>query len=304
MNSALSALPPALQSALETALHTQLIQAVALSGGMVNQAARVETLDGPVFVKWNPHAPPGLFAAEAQGLNALQATRTLRVPHVLACAASEQINFAATPPYLALEFIETHAPADATAFTRSFATGLAALHRATASPCGFGLPYDNYLGALSQINTPHADWPIFYRECRLLPQIAMARERGFLPPYRERLLMRVVENLDSLFDGLLSRPALLHGDLWSGNFLAVGQDAALIDPAVYYGEREVELAFVELFGGFPPGFIDAYGEAYPLDEGYVYRRLLHQLYYLLAHLNHFGETYGPAVERVCQLYGA
>lgn len=305
MNPTLSVLPPVLQIALEAALDTQLIQAVALSGGMVNQAARVDTPNGPLFVKWNAPASPGLFATEAQGLRALQATHTLRVPQVLAWADREQVDSitAAALPYLALEFIETHAPIKPATFTQNFATGLASLHRNTVSPCGFGLLYNNYLGALPQPNTPHADWPTFYRECRLLPQIATARERGLLPPHREQLLMRVVEKLDSLLAGLPARPALLHGDLWSGNFLTVGEDVALIDPAVYYGEREIEMAFVELFGGFPDGFMDAYGEVYPLDAGYSYRRPLHQLYYLLAHLNHFGETYGSAVERICHWYG-
>jgi len=293
----LGVLPRTLQQALEDALNTQLVSATLLSGGMVNQAARVEAQDGPIFVKWHEDAPSGLFAAEANGLCALGVTNTIRVPQVLTFRDAAPAALA----YLALEYIEERRPADQAVFTSNFAEALAALHRSTFSPDGFGLPEDNYLGTLRQINTPHAHWPTFYRDCRLLPQIEIAQQRKLLPPDRERLLMQVIDNLETLLSDLEAKPCLLHGDLWSGNFLTVGNEAAVIDPAVYYGEREIEMAFVELFGGFPPGFIETYSAAYPLDAGYVQRRPLHQLYYLLVHLNYFGETYGPNVERSCQL---
>ncbi|MDQ3813247.1 MAG: fructosamine kinase family protein [Armatimonadota bacterium] len=292
----MSILPPDLHWALNESLGAEPQRAVMLSGGMINRAARVETKDGPVFVKWNDHAPPGLFTAEVRGLIALQATKTIRVPAVI--AAEEK----ASPAYLVLEYIEEHPPSDPARFTQHFAERLAAQNRATTSIRGtFGLEEDNYLGAHLQVNTPHARWPDFYRECRLLPQIALARQKRLLPAERERLVMRVVEHLESLLDGLESRPALLHGDLWSGNFLQAGHEAVVIDPAVYHGEREMEIAFVELFGGFPTGFVQAYRDIYPLDAGYEGRRPLHQLYPLLVHLNHFGEMYGPHVERVCRL---
>lgn len=292
MNTA-GALPPKLHAALATTLGTEIGSATRLSGGMVNQAARVETSDGAVFLKWNEAAPPDLFASEAHGLNALRDTRTLRVPEVLAVADD--------PAFLALELIEPRAPTDAARFARRFGEALAALHR-QAAPCEkFGLPRDNYLGTLPQINTPHARWPDFYRECRLLPQIALARDKGRLPPSRERSLMQVVEKLEALLEGLPSRPALLHGDLWSGNFLAAGEEPVVIDPAIYFGEREMEIAFVELFSGFPAGFVNAYNEAYPLEPGYQRRRPLHQLYPLLVHLNYFGEEYGPRLERACRV---
>jgi fructosamine-3-kinase len=300
-----SVLPPALRAALAATLGSEPVRAVPLGGGMVNRAAHVETRNGPAFVKWNEDAPPGLFATEANGLHALRATQTLRVPEVLAVSVAPSAvaaSFTEAPPFLALEYIEEHPPSTVAAFAQRFGEALSALHRATASPFdGFGLAEDNYLGRLPQRNTPHARWPDFYRDCRLLPQIIMARTAGRLPPKRERLLMRVVEQLDVLLDGLESRPVLLHGDLWSGNFITVGDEAALVDPAIYYGEREMEIAFIELFGGFPHGLLSAYRAAYPLDPGYERRRPLHQLYPLLVHLNHFGETYGPDVERACRL---
>ncbi len=114
------------------------------------------------------------------------------------------------------------------------------------------------------------------------------------------MLAQVDDKLDALLD-YDARPSLVHGDLWSGNFLCTSDDLpVLIDPAVHYADREVEIAFVELFGGFPHGFVQAYDQAFPISEGYLRRRPVHQLYPLLVHLNHFGETYGPSVDRACR----
>lgn len=297
-----SVLPAALHAALCESLGAEPLRAVALSGGMINRAARVETKDGPVFVKWNDGAPPGFFAAEAQGLETLRAVNKLRVPSVLAMLDTAVRSASSAPPYLALEFIQERPPSDPDFFAQLFGAQLAALHLEAVSPfAAYGLEYDNYLGSHVQINTPHQCWSDFYRDCRLLPQIDLARQKGLLPPDRERAVMHVVEHLESLLAGLESRPALLHGDLWGGNFLVATNEPVVIDPAIYYGDREIEIAYIELFGGFPAGLIQAYQAAYPLDGEYARRRPLHQLYPLLVHLNHFGETYGPHVERVCRL---
>jgi fructosamine-3-kinase len=266
-----------------------------LSGGMINQAARLETDDGPLFIKWNEQAPYGLFEAEAEGLRALAATQTIRVPQVLHTApASPQ-----TPAFLALEWIETAPPVDQVKMTRRFAEELAAVHQAPA-PSTFGWINNNFLGELVQINNFTASWPRFYNDCRLQSQIALAREKGLLPSSRERLLDMVVNNLEVLLADFEPRACLIHGDLWCGNFITTAQQTVLIDPAVYYGEREMELAFIELFGGFPSGFVDAYRQVFPLQKGYERRRPLHQLYPLLVHLNHFGETYGTRLEGACR----
>jgi fructosamine-3-kinase len=268
------------------------------------------TSDGPVFVKWKYDAPNGFFQFEADGLNRLRAARALRVPRVLAfqdndrvTGGTEERRHEETPSFLALEYVETQPPSHAARFTQRFGEELAALHRCLSPFDAFGLENPNYIGLEWQRNTPHADWTTFYRDRRLMPQIERARSRGSLSGERERLLMDVVARLETLLDGLPARPVLLHGDLWSGNFLSAGDEPVVIDPAVYYGDREMEIAYIDLFGGFPHGFLDAYRAAYPLDSGYEFRRPLHQLYHLLNHLNHFGETYGPAVERVCRFYG-
>jgi fructosamine-3-kinase len=178
---------------------------------------------------------------------------------------------------------------------------LAALHRHTSTQ--YGLDHDNFIGELPQLNGRSADWVEFYRDQRIAPQVSIARQRGLLHRERERLLTRVMDRLPNLFGVHSEPPALLHGDLWSGNYMvADGDEPVIVDPAVYYGNREVEIAFTELFGGFPGGFLDAYHEAYPLAPDYRERRALYQLYPLLVHLNHFGEGYGPQVDAVCAHY--
>jgi fructosamine-3-kinase len=268
-----------------------------LSGGAINRAARVETAGGPVFVKWQDEPPPaGTFAAEAAGLEELRRQalpELLGVPEVVAQGET----------FLALSFHESREPRDLRAFTERFASGLAELHRRAARPGRYGLDRDNYLGLWPQPNAPCPTWAEFYRDRRLLPQIETARTAGLLDPERERLLMGVAERLGDLLDGIPGEGCLLHGDLWSGNFLcADGDMPCLIDPAAYYGHREMEVAYVELFGGFPPGFVAAYDTHFPLDAGYGRRRALHQLYHLVNHWNHFGEPYGRRVAEVCRAY--
>lgn len=243
------------------------------------------------MVKWRDPALPGFFAMEADGLRRLGAANALRVPQVFAVGDA--------PAFLALEYLPQQPLHDEHAFTWRFAEGLAALHHHTGHYERFGWQSDNFLGSQPQPNGWRDTWPDFYRACRLVPQWDKARARGLIPPHRERLLAHVTDTLDTLLD-FPARPVLIHGDLWSGNFLSTANDTpALIDPAVHYADREVELAFVELFGGFPRGFVRAYDSVYPLHDGYTKRRPLHQLYPLLVHLNHFGETYGPSVDRAC-----
>lgn len=268
---------------------------------MICSAACLYTDGGEIFVKWRPGAAPGFFRAEADGLGLLAAAGALRVPRVLAWRDADENS--PGMPYLALEFIREERPRDEAAFARRFGGGLARLHAGTPSPFGaYGLEYDNFLGAERQRNTPTKRWSQFYRDHRLVPQVERARRSGLLPPHREKALQCVLEKVERVLEGIPEEPCLIHGDLWSGNFLTVGEEPVLIDPAVYYGHREVELAYVELFGGFPRGFVEAYGAALPLPDGYTYRRPLHQLYPLLIHLNHFGETYGPHVDGVCSFY--
>lgn len=293
-------LPPALRAALEGALRDRVVRAEPVFGGMICRAATVYLDSGPLFVKWMQSAPSDFFEAEADGLERLAATGTLRVPVVKATASESEEG---APSFLVLEYVPSREPEHPVLFTHRFGETLAALHQHPV-PTGFrfGLDRDNYIGRLPQINEARDTWPQFYRDCRILPQMQIARDLSRMPIYREHLLMTVCERIEDILSDVPNDPCLVHGDLWSGNFLAAGDVPVVIDPAAHYGHREVEIAFIELFGGFPAGFLDAYRASFPLESGYERRRPLLQLYPLLVHLNHFGESYGPDVDAVCKAY--
>jgi fructosamine-3-kinase len=289
--------PNGLRDLLRAALNADPTRVQYIGSGSINQAARVSASGQHYFIKWKNDAPPGFFAAEVRGLALLRAADEIRVPEVI--AYGEAAN--GLPAYLILEWIPELGRVEPLTFAVNFGRALARLHRVSGP--FYGLDHDNFIGQLPQSNRQAPTWAAFYRDQRLLPMIEMARARGRLPREREAMLRKVVERTESLLGGLDEAPSLLHGDLWSGNFLiTAGNQPVLVDPAVYFGNREVELAFTELFGGFPPGFLAAYREAFPLEPGYERRRPLHQLYPLLVHLNLFGESYGPRVEAACRVY--
>ena len=185
-------------------------------------------------------------------------------------------------------------------FDEELGRGLAALHRSGAP--GFGLDHDNFIGRLPQPNGPCADWAGFYRVRRLGAQLELAVESRRIPDSLRRKFDRLFERLDELL-GPVEPPARLHGDLWGGNLHVDEQGRpCLIDPAVYGGHREVDLAMMQLFGGFGPRVFAAYAEAYPLADGHRERVGLYQLYPLLVHVNHFGGGYVGQVERALGAY--
>ena len=293
----MSVLPSELAQAL-TAEIGPIRDAARLSGGMVATSAVVMTDRGRFFVKWKLDAPNGFFRLEADGLDRLRAAAVLRVPRWVAFQDADDDEF----PYLALEFVDPRQPDDPIRFSRALGEGLARLHHVRPQFKGFGLEIDNFLGSQPQRNTPTLSWARFYRDHRLLPQIDRARRLGLIPAHRETLLGLLLNRLDSLYAGHNPSPSLIHGDLWAGNLLSAGNEPVLIDPAVYYADREMEIAYMQLFKGFAGDVFDAYTTAYPLDPGYTERRPLHQLYPLLIHLNHFGEQYGADVDAVCRHY--
>jgi fructosamine-3-kinase len=316
-----SPLPHKLIDALRERLGGDILATARLSGGMVPRVARVDTRTGRFVVKWAEHAPPWFFVAEAYGLRLLRDTGLVRIPELHSLrnwhpTVGEQVRrFREVAPtldplphsraimWLILEYVPPSPPADARRLAEGLGLSLARMHReCTPDNSSFGLDDDNYIGALPQINEPHRSWPDFYRDRRILPQMEIARKRGLLSAHRESLLNRLMERLDDLLGGDWARPCLIHGDLWSGNLLTAGDEPVLIDPAVYYGDREMEIGYMQLFSGFHPATFQAYEAAYPLDPGYADRRPLHQLYPLLVHLNHFGEQYGPDIDGVCQHY--
>jgi fructosamine-3-kinase len=279
-----------LASALAGVLGSPVVGSSALSGGDINQAHRIALADGRrLFVKTNPRAPAGMFAAEARGLGWLAESRALRVPEVVAVSAVD-----AEVHFLVLELVGGGAPGRG--FDEALGRGLAALHRFGAP--GFGLDHDNFIGRLPQSNLPAAGagWAAFYRERRLEPQLRRAADSGLASPAMRRGFERLWAALESLV-GPAEPPARLHGDLWGGNLMCDESGApCLIDPAVYGGHREIDLAMMRLFGGFGARVFAAYDEAWPPSPGQPERVGLYQLYPLMVHVNLFGGGYVGSVE--------
>jgi protein-ribulosamine 3-kinase len=252
-----------------------------VGGGSIHTCYRWPAGDGCLFVKRAPLEELDRLAAEAEGLDELAATGTLRVPQVRALGQAAGVGF------LALEWFE-RAPRTAQS-ERRLGEALARLHRITAERHGWRR--DNYLGRSAQHNTPATDWVEFFRERRLRPQLALAAQNGFaslIDTRGERLLERVPQ----LLEGHRPQASLLHGDLWGGNWLTSAQGVPVIyDPAVYFGDRETDLAMTQLFGGFGPAFYQAYAASAPLGAGAPLRAELYNLYHLLNHLNLFGAGY-------------
>lgn len=272
-----------------------------LSGGDINEVYQLRLPGGAsLLFKWHADPPPGFFAAETDGLAALRATQSLKVPQVLAFGENG----------LLMEWLESpsdQASRDRMAYGEALGRGLAQLHRATADslghPAAFGYPKDNFVGLLPQQNGWLSRWSEFYRDRRLMPQLKIAAQNGRLTGQRREWVDRLLARLSDWIDDRQVRPSLLHGDLWGGNWLPTTDGPAVIDPAVYFGDREMDLAMASLFGGFPDTFFQTYKEAFPLLPGYEERIPLYQLYYLLIHLNIFGESYGPSVDRILRRYG-
>jgi protein-ribulosamine 3-kinase len=269
-----------------------------VAGGSISRSYRWRSRSGPLFVKVGTRAALPMLEAEAAGLAELAAARALRLPRVLACGCGGSRAF------LALEWLEQGTATEAC--EERLGRGLAALHRVTAAE--FGWHRDNTIGSTPQANGRLADWPEFFRERRLRPQLALASQRGFarlLEPVAERLLGSV----EALLAGHRPAASLLHGDLWGGNWLVTQEgEPAIFDPAVYYGDRETDLAMSRLFGGFGAAFYRSYAAEAPLPPGAELRRELYNLYHVLNHANLFGGSYAERAramsERLLERAGA
>ncbi|MBT4620820.1 MAG: phosphotransferase [Nitrospina sp.] len=263
------------------------------SGGCINQTSVLRlTNDERVFLKYNSHPPANFFNVEARGLKLLaQTAKGPRIPKPLA------LQDCAKPTFLILEYIEESSPGQD--FSVRFARSLAELHQT--SHDSFGLDHDNYIGSTVQKNTQETNGIDFFRDQRLRPQQELARKA--LPPSTDKNLNKLCDRLENYLDISGEKPALLHGDLWSGNYFPdKDQVPCIFDPAVYFGLREADLAMTELFGRLPQKFYDAYHEAFPLNPGYEERKDLYNLYHLLNHLNLFGGSYLASVEQVVRRY--
>ncbi len=265
-----------------------IVRMVAESGGDINRAYRIQSKDRDYFLKFNQSAPNDFFEKEAAGLQELKNAGTqLHIPEVIASGRPD----ANTPGFLLMEYVNSGRSGD------SFLLGteLARLHSTKREL--YGLSIDNYIGSLPQKNDQKSDWISFFTENRIAPQLEMAFNSGKLSPAILRNWKRLVKELPSIFP--LSKPSLIHGDLWSGNYLFdENGSAVLIDPAVYYGHPEMDLAFTRMFGGFSEDFYRGYKSVSPLEPGFSERVPIYNLYPLLVHVNLFGGHYTSQLEQI------
>ncbi len=280
-------LPLGLVATLENLLETYcqksgtITSTINLSGGCINNAAKITYKGQDFFVKWN-HNPilHGMMEAEAAGLQFLSSANAVKTPQVVGSGLANGIQ------YLVLVYIDQRRPAGD--FWEIFGEQLAQLHQNSAA--SFGLSQSNYIGSLVQSNRSWPTWSNFFMNERLRPLITVATKARLIDTALQKLFDRLFDRLDQFFPA--EKPALLHGDLWSGNYLCNRENLpVLIDPAVYYGHREMDLAMTWLFGGFPQNFYEAYDHYFPLEKDWQQRIDLCNLYPLLVHAILFGESY-------------
>jgi len=285
-------IPASIVERVEKQLYCKVTGYRTASGGCINHGGELVTSKGSKFIKWNDaQRYPGMFKVEAGGLHLLKSVKCIAVPEVLL------VDEADSKQFIVMKFVRTQSPVKN--YWTLLGEQLARLHKNSSRQ--FGLDYDNYIGSINQINLYNSSWVDFFIKQRLACQadIAVKTNRADISLIRqlETLYKKLPDHLPS------EKPALLHGDLWSGNVMVnENGEPCLIDPAVYYGHREMELAFTKLFGGFDHGFYEAYENAFPLQPGFDKRVDIYNLYPLLVHANLFGGSYFQQAERILKRY--
>lgn len=257
-------------------------------GGSINESYQLCTDQGKFFLKRNSSIDfPGMFKAEAYGLQFLKKYTDMMIPEVLADGEFQGTGF------LVLEYLNKGSMSPS--FWEEFGRSLARMHQHTQNT--YGLEHDNYIGSLPQSNKNHTGWHSFFIEERLQPLLKRAIDKGKLGEKHNAQFESLFKRIPELIPE--ERPALVHGDLWSGNFMpAENGKVALYDPAIYFGHREMDIAMAHLFGGFHISTWKAYHEEFPLTPKWQERIDLHNLYPLLVHINLFGATYVRQVESI------
>ncbi len=267
-----------LKKKIETELFQKVTSIISLGGGCIGNAMKVTVENGTsYFVK--SYMNKKMHEVEANGLSELKTANAIRIPRV--------VKF--NDNFLILEFIES-AP-KCSNFSEKFGRQFADMHRITSRKYGYF--EDNFIGSTEQINVPQNEsWSEFYFENRLMFQFRLAEKNGHSTNELKSGMKDIEKNIDKIILGSEEKPTLLHGDLWGGNYIVDQRgNPVLIDPAVYYGHREADLAMTKLFGGFDPNFYSAYQEEFPLKEEWEYRENVYKLYHILNHLNLFGSGY-------------
>ncbi len=268
---------------IEDFLSEKINNSKTAGGGCINDAQILTTDKGnKYFVKFNLLSDKDIFLKEANGLIELKKPGVIRIPDVISVDNN----------YLLLEMIEPGNKGKT--FWEDFGRNFAKLHKYFGQSHGFF--EDNYIGSTPQLNIPNEkekyDWLEFYFNKRLLFQFKLAEKNGYADSLLKSAFIKLEKNIYKILGNELYPPSLLHGDLWGGNFITdKNGNACLIDPAVYYGSREADLAMTKLFGGFDPVFYKAYNEVFPFDDGYLFRENIYKLYHILNHLNLFGSGY-------------
>lgn len=285
-------IPGEIRDTLRAEIGLQITKVASVAGGSINEAYELTTSSGSFFLKVNGRAPDDFFSKEVAGLKELRQTETdLIIPRVLAHRDPNPDRAG----YLLLDYIPSGGKGDAEAF----GAGLAHLHQQTQAQ--FGFSEDNYVGSIPQANTPMDDWISFFVQLRIEPLLKMAIDSGQADASLWKPWERLAGRLEALLPPCV--PSLVHGDLWSGNYLYDTEGrAVLIDPAVYYGHPEMDLAFSRMFGGFAAGFYEGYAAVSPLAPGFEERVDIHNLYPLLVHVNLFGGHYASQLRSVLGRY--
>ena len=264
-----------------------------VGGGCINQGYAVSNGEITYFIKQNLGSQVAMFEAEALGLKEMLATASIRVPKPVCWGVAENSS------YIVLEWLELSSGNSNSSLRdaprwEEMGRKLAAMHKASSSQ-GFGWKINNTIGSTPQINTWTIDWAEFYIKHRLGYQFQLARRRGGNFPSSEKLLVAI----PNLLAAHQVQPSLVHGDLWGGNAgCTISGEPVIFDPATYFGDREVDIAMTELFGGFPAAFYKGYNEVFPLDAGYEQRKTLYNLYHILNHFNLFGGGYASQANRM------
>jgi len=263
-----------------------------LSGGDINDAYCLHGNEKKYFLKINnAKRYPGMFEKEANGLNVLEKGCDLFIPKVV------QYGETNGQQYLILDWLEKRTPGEK--FWEHFGAALAEMHKIPQAY--FGFEEDNYIASLPQKNTPHEYWSGFYAECRMIPLTRHLKDSGYFSAQDIDSVEAFCKRLDEIFPR--ENPSLLHGDLWSGNYMMVeGGNASIFDPAVYFGHREIDLGMTLLFGGFSSPFYETYHNTYPLEKNWRQRVQYTQLYPLLVHAILFGGRYIQSVREILRKF--
>ncbi|PVX50006.1 fructosamine-3-kinase [Balneicella halophila] len=270
-------------------LYESCISKETLGGGSIADTFLVTSEKGNKYVVKTGMQNSKALLCEAHGLEALRESQSIRVPNVI--FSNEE--------YLVIEFIEEGKPQRD--FFTQFGRKFAKLHQTTSSY--FGFFEDNFIGNTPQINTKCDSWETFYREYRLRYQLDLLKNQGFWTQTLQLFYEKLEPTVHEVLNGSEEEAVLLHGDLWSGNFMVDSKgEACIYDPAVYYGHREADLAMTKLFGGFSESFYQSYNEVYPLKEGWQYREPLYKLYHILNHVNLFGNSYLQSATSIIKDY--